>query len=109
VQRHNGGITDYDERRNYSEYSGNEISQRMYTPTSQRAHYAVNESADDRRNDRNSYNYDERTRLEYEDLPRSQTPQTKKTPVHQNERMERVSFKIILSLIKSSSIFLFGV
>jgi len=105
MQRHNG---DYDERRNYSEYSGNDVSQRIYTPTSQRAHYAVNESADDRRNDRNNYNYDERTRLEYEDLPRSQTPQTKKMPVHQNERVERVSFKIILSLIKCSSIFLFS-
>ncbi|RLU15234.1 hypothetical protein DMN91_012228 [Ooceraea biroi] len=85
VQRHNG---DYDERRAYSEYGGNEVSQRMYTPTSQRAQYAVNEPADDRRNDRNSYNYDERTRLEYEDSPQPQTLQARRMPVH-NEKLER--------------------
>ncbi|XP_011635525.1 protein C21orf2 homolog isoform X2 [Pogonomyrmex barbatus] len=82
IQQHNG---DYDERRAYSEYSGNEVSQRMYTPTpSQRTQYAVNECADDKRNDRNNYNYDERTRLEYEESP--QPPQIRRMAVHHNER-----------------------
>ncbi|KAG5324406.1 CU002 protein, partial [Acromyrmex heyeri] len=63
----------------YSEYSGNEVSQRMYTSTPQRTQYAVNEFADDKRNDRNNYNYDERSRLEYEDLPQPpSTPQTRR-------------------------------
>ncbi|KMQ88594.1 protein tilb-like protein [Lasius niger] len=83
VQRHNG---DYDERRAYSEYGGNEVSQRIYTPTSQRTQYTVNELADDRRNDRNNYSYDERTRVEYEDSPQPPTPQTRKMAVYQNER-----------------------
>ncbi|XP_011699832.1 PREDICTED: uncharacterized protein LOC105457082 isoform X1 [Wasmannia auropunctata] len=84
VQRHNG---DYDERRAYSEYSGNEVSQRMYTPTSQRTQYAVSEFADDKRNDRNNYSYDERTRLEYEDSPQSpQMPQTRRVAAHSNEK-----------------------
>ncbi|XP_018375665.1 PREDICTED: protein tilB homolog isoform X4 [Trachymyrmex cornetzi] len=84
VQRHNG---DYDERRAYSEYSGNE-SQRMYTSTPQRTQYAVNEFADDKRNDRNNYNYDERSRLEYEDLPQPpSTPQTRRMVVaHHNDK-----------------------
>ncbi|XP_077263186.1 uncharacterized protein LOC143898031 isoform X5 [Temnothorax americanus] len=84
VQRHNG---DYDERRAYSEYSGNEVSQRMYTPTPQRTQYAVNDLADDKRNDRNNYSYDERTRLEYEDSPQPpSTPQTRRMATHHNER-----------------------
>ncbi|XP_018056051.1 PREDICTED: uncharacterized protein LOC108692349 isoform X3 [Atta colombica] len=84
VQRHNG---DYDERRAYSEYSGNEISQRMYTSTPHRTQYAVNEFADDKRNDRNNYNYDERSRLEYEDLPQPPpTPQTRRMVAHHNEK-----------------------
>ncbi|XP_011865304.1 PREDICTED: uncharacterized protein LOC105560637 isoform X3 [Vollenhovia emeryi] len=83
VQRHNG---DYDERRAYSEY-GNEVSQRMYTPTSQRTQYAANDFADDKRNDRNNYSYDERTRLEYEDLPQPpSTPQARRVATHPNER-----------------------
>ncbi|XP_018301889.1 uncharacterized protein [Mycetomoellerius zeteki] len=66
VHRHNG---DYDERRAYSEYSGNEGSQH------------------DKRNDRNNYNYDERSRLEYEDLPQPPlTPQTRRMMVHHNEK-----------------------
>ncbi|XP_020280596.1 uncharacterized protein F09G8.5 isoform X3 [Pseudomyrmex gracilis] len=84
IQRNNG---DYDERRAYSEYSGNEVSQRMYTPTSQRTQYAVGETADDKRNDRNNYSYDERTRLEYEDS-QQQTPQPRRMAVH-NEKVER--------------------
>jgi hypothetical protein len=88
VQRHNG---DYDERRAYSEYGGNEVPQHMYTPTSQRTQYAVNDFADDKRNDRNNYSYDERTRLEYEDSPQPPlTPQTRRMVSqmvpHQNER-----------------------
>lgn len=84
VVRHNG---DYDERRAYSEYGGNEVSQRIYTPTSQRTQYAVNELADDRRNDRNNYSYDERTKVEYEDSPQPQTPQTRRMAIHHNERV----------------------
>lgn len=80
--RHNG---DYDERRAYSEYGGNEVSQRIYTPTSQRTQYAVNELADDRRNDRNNYSYDERTRVEYEDSPQPPIPQ-RRMAIHHNER-----------------------
>ncbi|KAL6425666.1 hypothetical protein ACFW04_009642 [Cataglyphis niger] len=79
VVRHNG---DYDERRTYTEYGGNE-SQRIYTPTSQRTQYTVNELADDRRNDRNNYSYDDRTRTEYEDSPQ---PQTRRVTIHHNER-----------------------
>nr|XP_012223705.1 PREDICTED: uncharacterized protein F09G8.5 isoform X4 [Linepithema humile] len=91
-QRHNG---DYDERRPYSEYSGNEVSQRLYTPTPQRTQYAGNEPTDDKRNERNNYSYDERTRLEYEDspqyedLPQLQTSQTRRVMTHHNERIER--------------------
>ncbi|XP_070152168.1 uncharacterized protein [Polyergus mexicanus] len=81
--RHNG---DYDERRAYSEYGGNEVSQRIYTPTSQRTQYTVNELADDRRNDRNNYSYDERTRVEYEDSSQPPTLQTRRMTIHHNER-----------------------
>ncbi|XP_029172791.1 uncharacterized protein LOC114941810 isoform X1 [Nylanderia fulva] len=79
VQRHNGD----DERRAYSEYGGNEVSQRIYTPTSQRAQYTVNELADDRRN---NYSYDERTRGEYEDSSQPPMPQARKMAVYHNER-----------------------
>ncbi|XP_039307092.1 acidic leucine-rich nuclear phosphoprotein 32 family member A isoform X3 [Solenopsis invicta] len=83
VQRHNG---DYDERRAYSEYGGNEVPQRVYASTPQRTQYAVNEFADDKRNDRNNYSYDERTRLEYEDSPQPpSTPQTRRM-IAPNER-----------------------
>ncbi|XP_012534775.1 uncharacterized protein LOC105835778 isoform X2 [Monomorium pharaonis] len=82
VQRHNG---DYDERRAYSEYGGNEVPQRVYASTPQRTQYAVSEF-DDKRNDRNNYGYDERTRLEYEDSSQPpQTPQTRRMATH-NER-----------------------
>jgi len=58
----------------------------MYTPTSQRTQYPINEFVDDKRNDRNNYNYDERTRLEYEDLPQPPpTPQTRRM-AHHNEK-----------------------
>lgn len=61
----------------------------MYTPT-QRTQYAVNDFSDDKRNDRNNYNYDERTRLEYEELPQPPpTPQTRRMVTHN----ERVRFK----------------
>ncbi|KAL0103307.1 hypothetical protein PUN28_017531 [Cardiocondyla obscurior] len=84
VQRHNG---DYDERRAYSEYGGNEVSQRMYTPTSQRTQYSAHDFADDKRNDRNSYTYDERTKLEYEDSPQPPpTPQSRRVAAHHNEK-----------------------
>lgn len=66
----------------------------MYTPTSQRTQYAVGETADDKRNDRNNYSYDEKTRLEYED-PQQQTPQPRRMAVHQNERVERVRLNFI--------------
>lgn len=62
----------------------------MYTPTSQRTQYAVNDFADDKRNDRNNYSYDERTRLEYENSPQPpSTPQTRRMATHS----ERVRFK----------------
>jgi len=60
----------------------------MYTSTPQRTQYAVNEFADDKRNDRNNYNYDERSRLEYEDLPQPPpTPQTRRMVAHHNEKV----------------------
>lgn len=71
----------------------------MYTPTSQRTQYAANEFVDDKRNDRNNYSYDERTRLvEYEDSPQPpQTPQARRMSAHHNER---VRFKYVIIFIK---------
>ena len=64
VARHNG---DYDERRAYSEYSNNDTAQRTYAPTSPRAQYSMSEPIDDRRADRNNYEYDNRLKAEYEE------------------------------------------
>lgn len=71
----------------------------MYTPTSQRTQYAANEFVDDKRNDRNNYSYDERTRLvEYEDSPQPpQIPQARRMSTHHNER---VRFKYVIIFIK---------
>lgn len=71
----------------------------MYTPTSQRTQYAVGETADDKRNDRNNYSYDERTRLEYEDS-QQQTPQPRRMAVH-NEKVERVRLNSIQSFVSN--------
>ncbi|XP_018404250.1 PREDICTED: protein tilB homolog isoform X3 [Cyphomyrmex costatus] len=67
VHRHN---EDYDERQADSEYSGNEVSQY------------------DKRNDKNNYNYDKKSRLEDEDLPQTPpTPQTRRMMIaHHNEK-----------------------
>jgi hypothetical protein len=65
----------------------------MYTPISQRTQYVGNEPTDDKRNEKNNYSYDERTRLEYEDLPQPQTPQSRRVMTHHNERIERVRFR----------------
>lgn len=64
----------------------------MYVSTPQRTQYAASEAADDRRNERNNYDYDERIKLEYEDSP--QLPlQTRRTTAHHN--VERVKlFKL---------------
>ena len=64
VARHNG---DYDERRAYSEYSNNDTAQRTYAPTSPRTQYSMSEPIDDRRADRNNYEYDNRLKAEYEE------------------------------------------
>ncbi|XP_032682989.1 uncharacterized protein LOC116849696 isoform X4 [Odontomachus brunneus] len=85
VSRHNG---DYDERRGYSDYSGNEVSQRVYTSTPQhRTQYVANESADDRRSERNnSYDYDDRIKLEYEDSQSQLSQQTRRMAINNVER-----------------------
>ncbi|XP_014476494.1 PREDICTED: uncharacterized protein LOC106745423 isoform X1 [Dinoponera quadriceps] len=89
VSRHNG---DYDERRGYSDYGGNETSQRVYTSTPQhRTPFAVNEPVDDRRNERNNYDYDERIKLEYEDSQSQVPPQTRRVAVHHNVEREDTS------------------
>ncbi|XP_078033739.1 uncharacterized protein LOC144468270 isoform X5 [Augochlora pura] len=94
VSRHNG---DYDERRTCTEYSSNEIPQRTYAPTSLRTQYSSNEPMDDRRSERNSYEYDNTHRSEYDEhheqrinteYEEHQQPlQTRKT-VHQNVERE---------------------
>ncbi|CAK9813251.1 Cilia- and flagella-associated protein 410 [Anthophora plagiata] len=94
ISRHNG---DYDERRTYTEYSNNDNPQRTYAPTSPRTQYSVNESADDRRSERNNYDYDNRLKSEYEehhdhrikpDYEEQQPPlsQPRRTAVHNMER-----------------------
>ncbi|XP_076391261.1 uncharacterized protein LOC100877148 isoform X2 [Megachile rotundata] len=96
VSRHNG---DYDERRNYVEYGNNDTPQRSYPPTSPRMQYSVNESVDDRRAERNHYDYDNRLKPEYEehhdqriksDYEEHQLPsQPRRMTVHHNvERQE---------------------
>ncbi|XP_003486040.1 protein tilB homolog isoform X3 [Bombus impatiens] len=64
ISRHNG---DYDDRRSYAEYSNNDIPQRTYAPTSPRTQYSTNEIIDERRADRNSYDYDNRLKSEYKE------------------------------------------
>ncbi|XP_076233827.1 uncharacterized protein LOC143178836 isoform X2 [Calliopsis andreniformis] len=96
VSRHNG---DYDERRTYSEYSNNDASQRTYAQTP-RTQYALSESIDDRRTDRNNYDYDNRIKSEYEEHEErsriksdyeeqhQQPPQPRRMPVHHNVERE---------------------
>ena len=93
VSRHNG---DYDERRNYVEYSNNDTPQRSYPPTSPRMQFSANESIDDRRAERNHYDYDNRLKPEYEehhdqriksDYEEHQPPsQPRRMAVHNAER-----------------------
>ncbi|XP_043598919.1 dynein axonemal assembly factor 11 isoform X4 [Bombus pyrosoma] len=64
ISRHNG---DYDDRRSYAEYSNNDTPQRTYAPTSPRTQYSTNEIIDERRADRNSYDYDNRLKSEYKE------------------------------------------
>ncbi|XP_031837280.1 uncharacterized protein LOC116429037 isoform X2 [Nomia melanderi] len=95
VSRHNG---EYDERRTYTEYSNNETSQRAYAPTSPRTQYSLNEPMDDRRSDRNNYEYDNRHKPEYEEhheqrinaeYEEQQPPlQPRRMTVHQNVERE---------------------
>ncbi|XP_034179985.1 uncharacterized protein LOC117604242 isoform X5 [Osmia lignaria lignaria] len=94
VSRHNG---DYDERRNYVEYSNNDTPQRSYPPTSPRMQFSANESIDDRRAERNHYDYDNRLKPEYEehhdqriksDYEEHQPPsQPRRIAVHNAERV----------------------
>lgn len=90
VSRHNG---DYDERRGYSDYSGNEVSQRVYTSTPQhRTQYVANEPTDDRRSEKNnSYDYDDRIKLEYDDSQSQLPQQTKRMAIHHNVEKVRYS------------------
>ncbi|XP_015439125.1 PREDICTED: uncharacterized protein LOC107194074 [Dufourea novaeangliae] len=95
VSRHNG---EYDERRSYTEYSNNETPQRAYAPTSPRTQYSLNESMDDRRSDRNNYEYDNRFKPDYEEqhdqrikteYDEQQPPsQPRRTAVHPNVERE---------------------
>ncbi|KAG7210397.1 hypothetical protein KM043_011929 [Ampulex compressa] len=96
VSRHNG---DYEERQAYSEYSNNDLPQRGYAPTSPRTQYAQKEHIDDRRSDRNSYDYDNRIKPDYEehhenriksdyDEQHQPPPQSRRIPVHHNIERE---------------------
>ncbi|XP_026672911.1 uncharacterized protein LOC108629179 [Ceratina calcarata] len=91
ISRHNG---DYDERRSYAEFSNNDTSQRTYASTSPRTQYSVNESMDDRRSERNNYDYDNRLRSDYKEHHRIKSDyeehhqpssQPRRMPVHHNE------------------------
>ncbi|XP_017757080.1 PREDICTED: uncharacterized protein LOC108548581 isoform X2 [Eufriesea mexicana] len=64
ISRHNG---DYDERRTYSEFGNNDTSQRTYASTSPRTQYSTNEVIDERRTERNNYDYDNRLKPEYKE------------------------------------------
>ncbi|XP_024942273.1 protein tilB homolog isoform X4 [Cephus cinctus] len=77
--RHNG---DYEDRRAYSEYSGNDQSQRSYVTASPRTQYP-HEYPEDRRIDRNSYEYDDRRQLEYDEPPQP-PPQSRRASAYQN-------------------------
>lgn len=98
ISRHNG---DYDDRRSYAEYSNNDIPQRTYAPTSPRTQYSTNEIIDERRADRNSYDYDNRLKSEYKehhdhrikDYEEQHQPssQPRRMAVHHN--VERVRIK----------------
>ncbi|CAL7948644.1 unnamed protein product [Xylocopa violacea] len=92
ISRHNG---DYDERRSYVEYSNNDTSQRTYAPTSPRTQYSANETIDDRRTERNSYDYDNRLKSEYKehhdhriksDFEEQPPSQPRRVAVHNAER-----------------------
>nr|XP_033330904.1 protein tilB homolog isoform X2 [Megalopta genalis] len=94
VSRHNG---EYDERRTCTEYSSNEIPQRTYAPTSLRTQYSSTEPMDDRRSDRNSYEFDNTHKSEYEEhheqrinteYEEHQAPLQPRKTVHQNVERE---------------------
>ncbi|XP_076750061.1 uncharacterized protein LOC143422952 isoform X4 [Xylocopa sonorina] len=90
IPRHNG---DYDERRSYVEYTNNDTSQRSYAPTSPRTQYSANETIDDRRSERNSYDYDNRLKSEYKEhhdhrikSDFEEQPPARRVAVHNAER-----------------------
>ncbi|XP_053972480.1 dynein axonemal assembly factor 11-like isoform X5 [Hylaeus volcanicus] len=95
VSRQNG---EYDERRNYSDYSNNETTQRIYVATSPRAQYSLNETIDDRRSDRSNYEYDNRLKTDYEEQHEQRIksdyeehqppPPSRRTTIHQNVERE---------------------
>lgn len=95
ISRHNG---DYDERRIYSEYTNNDTSQRTHAPTSPRMQYSANEVIDERRTDRNNYEYDNRLKPEYEEHHEQRMksdyeehqppPQSRRMPVQHNVERE---------------------
>ncbi|XP_053997050.1 dynein axonemal assembly factor 11-like isoform X3 [Hylaeus anthracinus] len=95
VSRQNG---EYDERRNYSDYSNNETTQRIYVATSPRAQYSLNETIDDRRSDRSNYEYDNRLKSDYEEQHEQRIksdyeehqppPPSRRTTIHQNVERE---------------------
>ncbi|XP_076381630.1 uncharacterized protein LOC117222949 isoform X4 [Megalopta genalis] len=94
VSRHNG---EYDERRTCTEYSSNEIPQRTYAPTSLRTQYSSTEPMDDRRSDRNSYEFDNTHKSEYEEhheqrinteYEEHQAPLQPRKTAHQNVERE---------------------
>ncbi|XP_043785543.1 dynein axonemal assembly factor 11-like isoform X2 [Apis laboriosa] len=98
ISRHNG---DYDDRRSYAEYSNNDISQRTYAPMSPRTQYATNEILDERRAERNNYDYDNRLKSEYKehhdhriksDYEEQHQPssQPRRMAVHHNEDSNQV-------------------
>ncbi|XP_043512765.1 dynein axonemal assembly factor 11 isoform X6 [Frieseomelitta varia] len=96
ISRHNG---DYDDRRSYAEYSNNDTSQRTYAQTSPRTQYSTNEIIDERRTERNNYDYDNRLKSEYKehhdpriksDYEEQHQPssQHRRMPVHHNIERE---------------------
>lgn len=62
--RNNG---DYDDRRGYTEYGGNEMNQRSYPAVSPRTPYAPTDFLEDKRLERNVYDSDDRRQVEYDD------------------------------------------
>ncbi|KAK2585643.1 hypothetical protein KPH14_010265 [Odynerus spinipes] len=86
VSRHNG---DYDERRTYSEYVNNDVSQRPYTSPSPRTQYAVKyESQDDTRFDRNNYEYDDKRQIECDESLPQPSAQHRRMAIHHTTERE---------------------